>query len=152
MIASSTAIRGLIDESGIDEAVAMLGHPYLILAQRISGVKTGSSLGFPTLNFKTPSSQKVIPPPWIYAAIVEFGGVKLRGALYYGNCPTFTNRDFHFEFHSLDTVVQDPELQTEVALWLYRFIREDHLFSSERLLVEQIKKDILIIQQFFLKE
>jgi riboflavin kinase/FMN adenylyltransferase len=151
-VASSTTIRGLIVESRIDEAVAMLGHPYLILAERIRGKQKGKSLGFPTLNFKVPPSQKVIPPPGVYAARIEVRGLNLEGALYYGNCPTFADRDFHFEFHSVDPVVQDPKLNTEVAVWLYRFIRPDEQFSSEQLLVNQIKNDIQTIRKFFKKE
>ncbi len=151
-VASSTVIRNLIGERRIDEAVRMLGHPYPILAERIRGMRKGFELGYPTLNFKRPPSQKVIPPPGVYAAEVEFKESKLKGALYFGNCPTFDKREYHFEFHSLDPIILDPGIHTETALWLHNFIRPDESFSSEAALVEQIKKDVEKIKQFFNKE
>jgi len=152
IVASSTKIRNLIGESRIDDAVGMLGHPYPILVQRIRGMRIGFKLGYPTLNFKCPPSRKVIPPPGIYAAEVEYNGLLLKGALYFGNCPTFDNRDYHFEFHALEPVTCDPGVNTEAALWLYSFIRPEKKFNSEDLLIEQIRKDIFLIQQIFFKE
>jgi riboflavin kinase/FMN adenylyltransferase len=152
IVASSTKIRNLISESRIDDAVGMLGHPYPILVKRIRGMRKGFKLGYPTLNFKCPSSLKVIPPPGIYAAEVEYKDLLLKGALYFGNCPTFENRDYHFEFHALGPVTCDPGVNAEVALWLYSFIRPEKRFNSEDLLIEQIKKDIFLIKQIFLKE
>ena len=150
--ASSTKIRTLIGESRIDEAVSVLGHAYPIYAERIRGMRKGFELGYPTLNFKCPSSEKVIPPPGVYAAEVEFRDIKLVGALYFGNCPTFENREYHFEFHSLDTIRYDPGIHTKVALWLHSFIRPDETFASEEQLVKQIQIDINSIKQFFKKE
>ena len=152
MVASSTNIRALINESRIDEAVSVLGHAYPIIAERIRGMRKGFELGYPTLNFKCPSSEKVIPPPGVYAAEVEFRDSKLSGALYFGNCPTFENRDYHFEFHSLGTIEYDPGIHTEVALWLHSFIRPDETFASEGQLVKQIQMDINSIKHFFEKE
>ncbi len=149
---SSTRIRTLLSASHVDKAVEMLGHPYVILAERIRGKKKGTELGYPTLNFRCPPSHKVIPPPGVYAAAVEYGSYKLCGALYFGNCPTFGDRDYHFEFYSLDPIETDPKLQEKVALWLYNFIRYDTTFTTVDLLVEQIKKDINSVIQFFQKE
>lgn len=151
-VASSTAIRTFIGERRIEEAVTMLGHPYLILAERIRGMRKGIELGYPTLNFKCPPSQKVIPPAGVYAAEVEFGEFRYCGALYYGNCPTYENRDFHFEFHSLEPLQCDPEIGSKAALWLWRHIRQEMSFASETLLVEHIKQDIDTIKRFFNKE
>lgn len=151
-IASSTQIRTLIGERHIDEAVRILGHPYPILTTRIRGMRKGYALGYPTLNFMCPSTQKVIPPPGVYAAEVEFRDCKLAGALYFGNCPTYENREYHFEFHSLEPLAYDPGINTEAALWLHSFVRPDTSFTSEALLVQQIRKDIETIKQFFNKE
>lgn len=152
VVASSTSIRNLIEERRVDEAVSLLGHAYPVIAKRIRGMRKGFELGYPTLNFKCPSSEKVIPPPGVYAAEVEFKDVKISGALYFGNCPTFENRDYHFEFHSLDGIEYDPGIDTEVVLWLHSFIRSDMTFSSEAGLVKQISNDITILKQFFNKE
>jgi riboflavin kinase/FMN adenylyltransferase len=151
-IISSTTIRTRIVEGEMDEAVSMLGHPYLIFAERVEGVKKGMELGFPTLNFKTPRTEKVIPPPGVYAAELEFQNQHMQGALYFGNCPTFGNRDYHFEFHAFTLTQDAPAPHQTGALWLHRFIRPDATFASADELVHQMKQDISTIQTFFSQE
>lgn len=151
-VISSTKIRACIVEEKIDEAVIMLGHPYLIVAQRIKGVKKGSELGFPTINFARPIPEKVLPPAGVYAAELEFEEKLLQGALYFGNCPTFGNRDFHFEFHSLSNVAYSPDISGKAALWVHSFIRKDQKFNSTKELSNQMEKDINLINQYFLQE
>lgn len=149
---SSTQIRKHVIKGNVAEAVGMLGHPYLISANRIEGLKVGSRLGFPTLNFRRPPSQKVLPPSGVYAAELEFGTNVIQGALYFGECPTFSNRDVHLEFHAFNMGDHEPEIGSEVGIWAYKFIRADKPFSGELQLVDQIKKDIIDIEKFFLEE
>ncbi|MFP4416023.1 MAG: riboflavin kinase [Chitinispirillaceae bacterium] len=151
-VISSTAIRTAIRHSKVESAVSMLGHPYLILAQRISGVHKGTEMGVPTLNFRHPGGNKVMPPPGVYAAELAFGKRRWAGALYFGNCPTFIDRDFHFEFHAFEQDREFPELGDRAALWMHRFIRADRTFDNERKLVEQIRHDINRIRTFFSQE
>ena len=151
-VVSSTAIRKCIIDGSITEAVEMLGHPYLISAIRTRGLKIGSQIGYPTLNFIRPPSQKVIPPPGVYAAELEFDGVVQPGALYFGECPTFAQRDVHFEFHSLDLTGREPEVGQTAHIWLYKFIRKDRTFTDPDELVKGIKKDINAITTFFQEE
>ena len=152
ILASSTAVRELILNDRIDEAVEMLGHPYPIMTERTCGVKKGTEMGYPTFNFSSPPSQKFIPKPGVYAAQVEYREKKLIGALYFGNCPTFENRDYHFEFHALESIDVDPLPQERCLLWVHSFLRHDATFSSQEALVEQIKKDIVNINCYFNKE
>lgn len=146
---SSTGIRAKIIEGRIADAVKMLGHPYLLMCSRISGVKMGSQLGFPTLNFVSPPSNKVLPPSGIYAAELESGTRKWRGALYFGECPTFGNRAAHFEFHAFDYAGHGPEEGTSASLWVHSMIRPDRAFKNVAELAAQISKDITIIKNFF---
>ncbi|MBN1980222.1 MAG: hypothetical protein JW795_01740 [Chitinivibrionales bacterium] len=150
--ASSTTIRLLIAQHRMEEAVALLGHPYLVIAQRTEGMKIGTRIGYPTLNFVCSASHKVLPPAGVYAAQIEYGPYQLHGALYFGNCPTFENRDYHFEFYSFDSIVHDPEMGETVCLWIHRAIRQDRQFESVEQLTEQIKSDVACIKNFFNKE
>lgn len=149
IVISSTQIRKFISEASISEAVEMLGHPYLIKAERASGLKIGTQIGVPTLNFQRPTEQKVIPPPGVYAAELEFGEIKLSGALYYGDCPTFENREAHLEFHALEFDGRQPEIGESSSIWLHRFIRNDQTFKSVDDLINQMKVDIETIRTFF---
>jgi riboflavin kinase/FMN adenylyltransferase len=148
-IISSTQIRKYISDARIAEAVEMLGHPYLIQARRITGLKIGTQIGIPTLNFQRPPMYKVIPPPGVYAAELEFGAFRLTGALYYGNCPTFQNRDAHLEFHALEFGNEQPDIDETARLWVYRFVRNDQTFSNVDDLITQMKYDIDTIRTFF---
>jgi riboflavin kinase/FMN adenylyltransferase len=160
-VISSTRIRGLVSEGRITDAAAMLGRPYFVLAERTQGVKVGTKIGFPTLNFKGPGSGKVIPPAGVYAAEIEIAenGIntktkKIPGALYFGDCPTYRGRETHFEFHALtygkDT--REPAMGEFVHLWLYKYIRPDNAFPNEEALKAQIAADVNQINKYFLEE
>lgn len=152
-IVSSTEIRKLLLAARVDEAVNLLGHPYLIMGIRIRGEHLGSVLGYPTLNFSSPSvMEKIVPPSGVYVAEVSYDKYSIKGCLYYGNCPTFGNRELHLEFFSLDEIPKDPAVGDECALWLHRFIRHDRRFDSEKELVAQISSDVKIIKRYFFKE
>jgi riboflavin kinase/FMN adenylyltransferase len=148
-IISSTQVRVQIVKGRLSDAVAMLGHPYLISVERIQGLKVGSQLGFPTLNFSRPTSQKVVPPPGVYAAELEYKGCVQTGALYFGDCPTFTGRSVHFEFHAFEHEKPFPDIGENAKLWLGDFIRADRTFSTTGELVAQIENDVKTIQNFF---
>jgi riboflavin kinase / FMN adenylyltransferase len=148
-VVSSTGIRASIMAGDMDKAVAMLGHGYLIAAPRVKGLGLGTKLGYPTLNFARPSPDKVIPPPGVYAARVQVGETMVVGALYFGTCPTFQEREVHFEMHLLERAPSVPELGQSGLLWVYRYVRPDRVFRTGDELVEQIAKDVNTIQSYF---
>jgi riboflavin kinase / FMN adenylyltransferase len=150
---SSTQIREYVMRGRIAEAVIMLGHPYLISVERIAGKRLGTKLGYPTLNFKSPPSRKVIPLPGVYAAELEYKGTGERGALYFGECPTLQeHREVHFEFHSFNRGKDEIEEGERAQVWLYSFVRPDKAFTGTGELALQIGSDIETIRTFFTKE
>jgi riboflavin kinase/FMN adenylyltransferase len=150
---SSTQVREAVTSGRIAEAVEMLGHPYLLAVERIEGKKIGAKLGYPTLNFKSPPSRKVIPPPGVYAAELEFRGIIEQGALYFGECPTLRERrEVHFEFYSLHRGKEEVAPGENAHLWLYSFIRRDRAFDSTGELVGRIAQDVETAKTFFNKE
>lgn len=150
VVAGSREIRDHLAKGEVEAAVTMLGHPYLIVAKRVRGKQIGSENGYPTLNFKSnPQSSKIIPPAGVYAAEVQYQGQKLKGCLYYGDCPTYGDRDLHFEFYSLDLITVDPDVDEECLLWLHKHVRLDRAFSSTQALVTQITKDVETIKRYF---
>jgi len=159
-VISSTRIRALVSEGRITEAAAMLGRPYLIAAERVSGVNVAEKLGSPTMNFRRPEAGKVIPPAGVYAAEIEVRGVGvdkkyLTGALYFGGCPTYAGRETHFEFHALrfdkESIVE-PAIGEITHLWLHKYIRPDIAFQNESALSAQIKQDVNEIKKYFSQE
>jgi riboflavin kinase/FMN adenylyltransferase len=146
---SSSDIRSMVTAGDVARATEMLGHPYLIAAERVAGQKVGSQLGFPTLNFAEPDAPKTLPPAGVYAAELQYGVGRHPGALYYGTCPTFGDRKAHFEMHLLSPVGDAPEVGETAHLWIHRFIRPDVSFATSEELTRQIKKDIESITQLF---
>ncbi|MCU0609015.1 MAG: hypothetical protein MUF22_04520 [Chitinispirillaceae bacterium] len=150
---SSTLIRNGIAQGHIAEAAVMLGHPYLVSADRTMGLKIGRKLGFPTLNFTKPIVQKVIPPPGVYVAELEYHGTFEQGLLYFGDCPTLgEHREIHFEFFSFDRGKEEIETGHRAWLWIHDFVRADREFGTAGELVEQIRNDIEATRTFFTKE
>jgi riboflavin kinase / FMN adenylyltransferase len=150
---SSTQIRECVMRGRIAEAVMKLGHPYLISVERTIGKNLGTKLGYPTLNFKSPPSRKVIPLPGVYAAELEYKGALERGALYFGECPTLKeHREVHFEFYSFNRGTSEIRTGERAHLWLYSFIRADNAYTGTVELVKQIGRDIETIKTFFMKE
>ncbi len=150
---SSTQIRDAVTHGRITEAVEMLGHPYLIAVERTTGKKIGTKLGYPTLNFKSPPSRKVIPPPGVYAAEMEYRGIIEQGALYFGECPTLReHREVHFEFYSFNRRKEEIAPGENAHLWVYSFVRADRTFGTTEELVRQISQDVETTKTFFNKE
>lgn len=150
---SSTQIRNFVAQGRIAEAVAMLGHPYLFSVERTRGLRLGTKLGYPTFNFRKPPSRKVIPPPGVYAAELEYNGFVEQGALYFGASSTVPeHRDIHFEFFSFARGKEEITEGDNAHLWLYSFIRKDTAFGSIDELVRQIAIDVETIKTFFIKE
>ncbi len=151
-VISSTEIRAHIVNGRFADAIHMLGHPYLIRLRRTAGVKKATGLGYPTMNFSSVPSNKVLPPPGIFAAKLEYKNKQWLGALYFGQCPTFGNREAHFEFHAFDYSEGEPAQGEQANLWIYQMIRTDTAFGNDAELTEAIKRDIVSIQHFFLQE
>jgi riboflavin kinase/FMN adenylyltransferase len=149
---SSTRIREEILGRRMRSAVEMLGHPYLVLATKVAGAGIATRWGIPTLNFRQSSPTKLTPPPGVYTAELEFHGKRWRGALYFGNCPTFKGREYHFEFHALEAGTGFPENDDVAALWIHDFVREDTAFDRSDDLAKQIERDVKNIRSFFSQE
>lgn len=146
---SSTGIRGMIAQARIEEAVKLLGHPYPIVATRKKGEGIARTLGFPTVNFETPSEPKVLPPPGVYAAQLQFGSGCVKGAFYRGECPTFQGRTERIEFHALERPSQLPSMGDEACLWLHTFVRADRAFENADELAAQIQNDVTKVKRYF---
>lgn len=66
---SSTAIRNLIAQGEMAQAVDLLGHPHVLTATVAHGKKLGSTLGFPTVNLHLPAGI-LSPAHGVYATKV----------------------------------------------------------------------------------
>jgi riboflavin kinase/FMN adenylyltransferase len=143
---SSTRVRAEILRGGLDEAAAMLGHPFSILGTVVRGRTVGRRLGYPTANIDVHG--EVLPPRGVYAVQALLPGASwhrgLRhGVLNFGTCPTFAGRETGtpvLELHVLDV---DRDLYgRDVEVYFARQLRAERRFDSVDALREQIARDV----------
>ena len=86
-VVSSTRVRRLVAEGRMDEAGALLGHPYYIDGTVVAGKHRGRELGFPTANLHT--DNELLPPNGVYATTTTIDGVVRASLTNVGVRPTF---------------------------------------------------------------
>ena len=86
-VVSSTRVRRLVAEGRMDEAGALLGHPYSIDGTVVAGKHRGRELGFPTANLRT--DNELLPPNGVYATTTTIDGVVHASLTNVGVRPTF---------------------------------------------------------------
>ena len=86
-VVSSTRVRRLITEGMVDEAGALLGHPYELDGVVVEGRRMGRELGFPTANIQT--DNELLPPNGVYATTLMVDGIAHGSMTNIGLRPTF---------------------------------------------------------------
>lgn len=137
----SAYIRGLILSGQLQEAVAMLGHPYPISGRVIAGKGMGRQLGFPTANLQIPR-YKLLPPNGVYGGYCERDGHRYPSLLYIGYRPTFGVSRLSVEVHILQTEDVDMRLYgQQLSVQVCYPIRGDMRFATPSDLIRQIEAD-----------
>ena len=147
----STLIRQKIQKGLFNQAVKLLGHPYLINGLVVRGRGVGRKLGYPTANIKVSDKLKLIPGDGVYAARTLVGKKALDGMLYIGSRPTFggkSSRAIEFSAFGKPGNLYGRELTMEV----HQFIRPDRKFASPENLKKAIAGDQAKIKEFFVME
>jgi riboflavin kinase/FMN adenylyltransferase len=86
-VVSSTRIRRLISEGRMDEAGALMGHPYFMDGTVVRGRAKGREIGFPTANLAT--DNELLPPSGVYATTLQVEGTEHPSVTNIGVRPTF---------------------------------------------------------------
>jgi riboflavin kinase / FMN adenylyltransferase len=136
-VVSSTRIRRLVSEARMDEAGALLGHPYYVDGTIVEGQKRGKTIGYPTANMVT--ENELIPPHGVYATTMTIDGVVHAGLTNIGVRPTFNETDPTIETHLLR---YSGELYgRRVRLSFVQRLRDERRFDSVDALRTQIEAD-----------
>ncbi len=134
---SSTRIRQSVQEGRIRDSTTMLGRPYNIKGEVVTGEKRGRTLGYPTANLATEA--ELLPPNGVYAVRMILGKDYLPGVASLGIKPTFSGKQFSIEAHIFDF---DRDIYGEsVRMEFIEWIREEKSFPGPQALVEQIDRD-----------
>jgi len=146
-IVSSTAIRKAISEGDVSHAACLLGRPFVLTGEVVSGTGTGRRFTFPTLNLAP--EQELLPARGVYVTrtLLEGETQSRRSVTNIGNRPTFNGTALSVETHLLDYSGEIPRKRIEVRFW--KRLREEKKFSGPEELRTQIAKDIVSADRFF---
>jgi riboflavin kinase/FMN adenylyltransferase len=146
-IVSSTIIRREIAEGYVSHAGRLLGRPFVLTGEVVSGTGTGSKFTFSTLNLVP--EQELLPARGVYITRTCFPGDSRshRSVTNIGMRPTFNGNALTVETHLLDFHGEIPAKRMEVRFW--KRLRQEKKFSGAAELREQIVRDIASANRFF---
>ncbi|MBI3621188.1 MAG: bifunctional riboflavin kinase/FAD synthetase [Nitrospirae bacterium] len=163
-VVSSSAIRQMIERGEVAEAARLLGRPYLLLGEVISGRGRGEQLGFPTANLR--QADQLLPADGVYAGWVTLAASRgarrktdrgslagtgagdgiYQGAINIGVRPTFHETERVVEVHLLDYPGSGALYGQALEVAFVARIREEQAFGSAAELKAQIVKDVAAIR------
>jgi riboflavin kinase/FMN adenylyltransferase len=145
-VVSSSTIRQRIEEGAVAEAARLLGRPYLLLGDVVSGRGRGERLGFPTANLR--HADQLLPADGVYAGWAAVGAspARYRGAVNVGTRPTFGEAERLVEVHLLDYPGSGALYGQTLELAFVARIRSERTFASGEALTTQITQDVAAIR------
>jgi phosphoribosyl 1,2-cyclic phosphate phosphodiesterase len=146
-IVSSTRIRKLVSEGHVAHAGRLLGRPFVLTGNVVSGSGIGRKFTFPTLNLRP--EQELLPGRGVYITRTALQGEtrSRRSVTNVGMRPTFDGRGLTVETHLLDYTGEFSGGRIEVRFW--KRLREEQKFAGAEQLKAQIGKDIATARTFF---
>src|SRR5467141_4224329 len=146
-VVSSTIIRREVAEGDVSHAGRLLGRPFALTGEVVSGTGTGRRFTFPTLNLA--AEQELLPARGVYITRTCLDGEDRshRSVTNIGMRPTFNGTSLSVETHLLDTQLPSTPKRMEVRFW--KRLREEKKFSGPEELRAQIASDIARANSFF---
>jgi phosphoribosyl 1,2-cyclic phosphate phosphodiesterase len=146
-VVSSTIIRREVAKGDVSHAARLLGRPFVLSGEIISGTGTGRRFTFPTLNLA--AEQGLLPGRGVYITRTCLDGEKRshRSVTSIGMRPTFDGSALSVETHLLDTQLATTPKHIEVRFW--KRLRDEKKFSGPEELRAQIARDIARARTFF---
>lgn len=140
-VVSSSRIRACLVNGDVEQANKLLGRPYRVKGEVVSGDGRGKTIGIPTANLSV-WSKRALPVAGVYVCYANINGISWKAVTNIGVRPTFENRSVsqHVETHILDF---NEEIYGQVILLdFHSYIRSEKRFKDINGLVEQIRRDI----------
>jgi riboflavin kinase/FMN adenylyltransferase len=134
---SSSRVRAALDRGDVGEVRQLLGRPYGVAGEVVTGAQRGRTLGFPTANLGP--SGTLLPADGVYAVRATLDGVEYAGAANVGPAPTFGETARKVEVHLLDFT--GDLYGRRLAVHFLARIRGTMKFASAGELVTQLAAD-----------
>jgi phosphoribosyl 1,2-cyclic phosphate phosphodiesterase len=146
-VVSSTIIRREVAEGDVSHAARLLGRPFALTGEVVTGTGTGRRFTFPTLNLA--AEQELLPARGVYVTRARLEGESRshRSVTNIGMRPTFNGSSLSVETHLLDVQLETAPKRMEVRFW--KRLREEKKFNDPEELRAQIARDIASADKFF---
>ncbi len=138
---TSTRIREALAVGHVNEAAEMMERTFRLRGTVVSGSKLGSRIGFPTANFKYPSTSALLRRG-VYATHTLLDGERYTSITNVGVAPSVreAGSDVLVETHLFD---YDGNLYGRTLVIEFEdFIRDECVFSSVRDLAARVRADL----------
>lgn len=139
---SSSRIRAMLSEGDVAGASRLLGRPYAVRGEVVTGDSRGATIGFPTANL-SPDPRVLMPARGVYAGYAELLGRQKKryvACTNVGVAPTFDRRENRIEAHLLDF---EGDLYGEMLeVGFTERLRPEQKFSGIEELKAQISRDV----------
>jgi riboflavin kinase/FMN adenylyltransferase len=146
-VVSSSRVRRLIAEGRVDEAAALLGHPYVIDGTVVRGDGRGRALGVPTANLETPNA--LLPSNGIYVTEAYVAGAWHPAVTSVGIRPTIGDGRFTVETFLLDGTYDLYGAPLRLAF--VKYLREERKFDDLDALRRQMLADCDLARDVLVK-
>lgn len=150
---STSLIRESLEAGDIPKANRLLGRPYTLTGEVVTGQKLGRTIGFPTANIQLPKD-KFLPRHGVYAieAIIhketpDKSPTQQFGVMNIGNRPTVNGIDTCVEVHLLNW--SGDLYGKNLLVQLVKFLRPEQKFPSLEALKNQIQLDCTAAKAIF---
>jgi phosphoribosyl 1,2-cyclic phosphate phosphodiesterase len=146
-VVSSTLIRREVADGDVSHAARLLGRPFALSGEIITGTGTGRRFTFPTLNLV--AEQGLLPGRGVYITRTCLNREEHshRSVTNIGMRPTFDGSALSVETHLLDVQLPATPKRMEVRFW--KRLRDEKKFSGPEELRAQIARDIASANKFF---
>ena len=139
IVASSSKVREFVLEGRVEAAQVILGRPFAVRGEVVTGAGRGRTIDVPTANVQP--AGELIPGTGVYAAWTDLpSGESVASVVNVGAAPTFGRRDVVVESHLLDW--SGDLVGARVGVKFVRRLRNEKRFSGPDELVAQIRRDI----------
>ena len=137
---SSSEIRSLIEAGRVAWAGRLLGRPYGLSGEVVSGQGIGRAQTVPTLNLKT--AAEILPAPGVYVtSVLDLDtGRRWESVTNVGFRPTFGGRELTVESFVLSSFTEPAPVRIRVEF--HRRLREERAFPDASALKAQIMRDV----------
>ncbi len=147
-IISTSMLREAFEANDLLKMRCLMGRPFSIRGDIVTGEGRGKKLGFPTINIKT--SSRLPKKKGVYICLLHLGQEVFSGVMNIGVNPTFSdlNQKVKVEVYLIEACPQDFKYK-EAQVDILMYVRDEKQFDSIDSLKREIRFDVVKAKAYF---